>query len=147
MSRRKGFTTVELVVGVLILGVGILPVMTSMVSTTRATGFTGAHALAQMRAQSILDLLSSIGLEELARSVADDGSLEWADADRELLPAAAGIEVVEERMQLEKLSPVLGALSVVVVWRQPGKPETHRTRCFRLITRPDHSWVKSIPLT
>jgi hypothetical protein len=145
--RQKGLSLVELMVGIVLLMFGGLLVVELIRSTTRATGFTTGHALAHLRSASILDLVSSMVPDAQLPAVDAEGVFVLSEADRRLLPDVPEIQLQAETIRLKTAGTGLLAIWVTVDWRLPGERRTHRDAAFRLVYRPDQSWLVSQKLT
>jgi len=143
--KRSGFTAVELMMTVAIVGVALIPVFGIMVQTTRQTGFTFAHAVAQGRALSLLDAVASKGIDEI-KDRATRGESLVSKAELELVKTSGAIEVVDEQVRFEEVRPGLGSLTIDLKWRCSGSRNVRRARAVRLLTRADGSWLWSLPL-
>ena len=140
-SNRTAVTAVELLVSLVVVSVALVPVLSASISTGRQTGFTRAHALAQVHAASRLESLAARGFRALAEAAAR-GDAPVAEA----APAAAPFEVRSEDLAFRLLGEGLGALTLSLVWRQPGEAVDRRIVAFKLVGAPDASWTIANPL-
>jgi hypothetical protein len=142
---RKGLTSVELMMATAVVGVALIPALGVMVNTTRQTGFTFAHAVAQSRALTLLDVVGSKGIDTIRECVKRGDSL-VSKTDLELVKSSGAIEVVDEQLRFEEVRPGLGTLTVDLKWQSSGSKIVRRTKAFRLVTRADGNWLFSLPL-
>lgn len=138
---REAVTAVEVLVSLVVVGVALVPVLSASIATGRQTGFTRAHALAQVHAASQLESVAARGFRALTQAAARGDAL-TAGAALEALP----FEIRAERIAFCPLAGDLGVLTVNLTWRQPGEPVDRRVSAFRFLGAADASWTVANPL-
>lgn len=123
-----------------VVGLGLVPVLTASIRTGGQTGFTRAQALAHVRATSTCEEVAARGFPALARAE------ETGEPLGNPCGLPSGFELVSEDIRFHKLDDAMGSLTVDVAWRLPGETASRRVRAFKLVTRPDASWTISLPL-
>jgi hypothetical protein len=147
IAARHALTAVEVLLGIVVIGVGLVPVLGASISTGWQTGFTRAHAMAHVRATSLMERVAARGFLELARATAAGEALDGpAGAGPGLVSPAQPFTVLAEHVRFSLEGGSMGALTVDVLWQMPGETASRRTRAFRLVTRADSSWTISLPL-
>jgi hypothetical protein len=154
---RRGQTIIEVVIAVVLLGCSIIPIMNMLVGTSREAGFSEAHILVQARAFGLLDCQEGLGYDRLLAASSGLETVELAIpamVPPPWLPRTAAGAKYHERLTFRRLTPDggKGMLSVEVDWvlgtdgcsGRVTRP--HVFKAFRLLSRPDDSWLHSIPL-
>jgi hypothetical protein len=144
-ETHAGFVTLEVMVAAGLLATGLLATLGHMTDTNRHAEFTRMHATARLAAESRLETISARGFEELEGLTGSGNSVELLAS----FPddgAGNGLEITGDRMKFALLAPGLASLIVDLSWKRPGERVSHHIRCFKIMSRPDHSWLKSIPL-
>jgi hypothetical protein len=132
-TKRDGFSAIEVVLGLTLLALGVLPVFRLLFDTGREAGFSEQHLLASARVQALLDAQEALGWTALATGEGDLSS-----------PAAAGDPLggrFHERLALHRIEDDLVSLKCEVSW------DGHAVRSVRYVSRPDGSWLAPLPLT
>lgn len=140
LARSGDVNAIEVMIGLVVVGVGMVPVLSTSVATGGQTGFTRAQALAQVHAATLCESTAARGFEELAR----------AERAGEPLEPSCGVrgpfEVNAYQVRFHKISDAVGSLTVDVDWRLPGESTRRRSRAIKLVTKVDASWTISQPL-
>lgn len=147
MRRRRGMTTVEIALCILMSAGVVLPLVGLATTTGREASFSEARLLVQVRAHDLLDALESTAFDEPGRSTARPGTAAPPPAD---LPGSGGNGVYAEKLAIRDLEPDAKILTVEIAWLAAGEHERagrpHVFRIFRIVSRPESSWLQSIPL-
>jgi hypothetical protein len=155
---RRGFSSVEVMIATVLLGLGICPILTMVIGTSREAGFTEAHMIVQSRAFTLLDCQEALGFESLdaAWEKKGDGS---SPVELEIPRQAPSGPAVcreangnhySEKLTFQRVGGDLGVLTVEVSWvmgaDQGRTRKPHVFRAFRLMGRPDGSWQHQVAL-
>jgi hypothetical protein len=159
---RRGVTALELMIATALLAMGLVPLLSLQMDSTRQAGFTQGHALAVAHAGALLDRAAAMGWRKLAAGAA--GGLgpdaRGTSRERERAPAAVrrrrllvpdpgpapgGFEVVKANVAFTEVSPGLGELTADLSWRMGPRGAEHRVRTGRLLARPEASWLVGPP--
>lgn len=131
-------TSLELVVAVALLAVGLVPVLSLSNDTTRQEGFTQGQALAVAHAEALLDRAAALGWARLA-----------AGAATRIAPVGVatpgGFAISTARVTFEVVAPALGQLVVELTWRMGDRDPPRTVRSARLLARPEASWTIAPP--
>lgn len=145
--KTAGFTAVEIILAVVLMGVALVPLFRSMVDTGKEAGFSEGYLLAYARVQAILDAAEGKGWISLGRGV----------VTTELpVPVTAGLppeelrgpasDVYDEILFAEQLGDGLVRLSARVRWL-PSTLSTGRhvyeAASVRILRRADGSWTRA----
>jgi competence protein ComGC len=142
MKTRSAFTFVEIMVTVFFLGVCILPLMSHIQHTTRATGHTQDRALAMTVASQTIERFRALGHEQLTALCGGAGISETELASDPLLKMDNFAPSVKARMETDNYkrtitfsdvtdprltSPApawakVGLLTVKIDWQPPKLP-------------------------
>jgi hypothetical protein len=160
MPSRGGQTAVEIMICVVLLGLGVMPIMNLITTTGREAGFSEAHILIQARAFGILDCQEGQGYDALLKAAPGQDTVDIpipTSVPPPCLPKTANGATYAEKLTFHRLVPDggMGMLEVVIDWvlgtdQGPGRTKPpHQFKAFRVLTRPDDSWLHPIllPLT
>ncbi len=132
----RGFSSVEVIVCVVILAFAVVPIITSISGGRKKATLTEYHALAQMRANLIVEALSAKGFSILAKAANDGGGTLATPLplDDDTLPEEyrRRIKNFEEEIEFEEVSDGLAVLSVTIRWKLKDKLKKHsfETACI-----------------
>lgn len=131
---------IEVMIGLVVVGVGLVPVLSTSVATGGQAGFTRAQALAHVHATSLAESTAARGFDELARAEQAGEALEPSCG------VSGPIKVENYDVRFRRISGAVGALTVDVAWHLPGESTPRRSRAIKLVTKVDASWTISLPL-
>jgi prepilin-type N-terminal cleavage/methylation domain-containing protein len=141
VTRRNAFTLVEVMTVLLIVGFGLLPVLTLMRGTTRQEALDESVVVAQAMAvrltEATVEELHRTGFKPIERS----GGPEAVG----LAPGQYGHDLTAEATDPEAF---LWRVKVVVRWTLPtdkGPDPTHVYELERLVSRPDAAFTGAYP--
>lgn len=144
--RTAGFTAVEIVLAVLVLGVALVPMLRTMADTGREAGFSETYLLAHARVQSILDAAEGQGWISIPASTPTSEltiPLAAGQAPEELWGPAP--EVYDEILVAERLEDGLVRLQARVRW-MPTSLSSGRhaseAASVRILRRADFAWTR-----
>ena len=143
----KGFTSIELVLALVVLSLGCLPLIGMIAGTGREAGFSEEYLLAHARLEAVLDAQEQLGFKQLAEIGAEERELPIPEAAGPT-PAMPGLH---ERLTGKRIAERLIVIKMEVGWTfmtdRSGAPAPHRARSMRVIAQPDSSWLVDIPLS
>ena len=141
MKSRDAFTLAEVMTVLLIVGFGLLPILTMLRGTTRQEALDESVVVAQTMAvratEAAVEELHRAGFKPLERS----GGPEAVG----LAPGQYSHEVAAEAVDPEAF---LWRVKVAVRWTLPtdkGTQPTHSYEMERLVSRPDAAFTGSYP--
>lgn len=163
-------TLVEVLLASVVLVVAALPLLTSAGSMHRQSYFTEHHAMAVVRARTILDLIRAVDFDLLAQAARQQSGVSGTgtvDLNVENLLEEGGFALLFDpgappedsgaQLYLRKLknfehkatyvqkTPDLGEIQVLVTWKDPSdrtERERHKVRLIRLVHRPEVSFTR-----
>ncbi len=104
-SDEAGFTLVELIVAVLLIGIGLLPIAAVQTGSTRDVVATGQHTRALSIAQGQMETTRTAGFAAAQTDSGVTGTFAW-------------------RTVVTNVSPSLLQVDVTVSWTEQGTPRT-----------------------
>lgn len=167
--KPRGFSLTEVMIAVVILGLALMPLLTTGRATHRQTYFAEHHMIASTRARTILDLVSSLDfaiLDWIARKSPGGAAGNPIQIDLEKLLEPGGLELLfapaldtdpktlsyliklrnfEHRVTYTRKSANLGEVKVSVKWVYAGDKKDHEIVLTRLVYRGEHSHTVSVP--
>lgn len=134
-TDRGAFGAVEVMAASVLIALCLVPLLTMEVRATGQAGFLGGHALAQVRAVSLLEQAAALGYEELEVRTEKGAELVAADAG-----AARDAGVLSERISFAAVSPGLGCLEAAVEWQVGSDRKVRVVKVFKMVRRLDLGW-------
>jgi len=157
MRNRSAVTLIEVMIATRAAGFAAMSIMNLIVGTSREAGFSEAHILIQARAFGFLTGGGSWLRRLLAVSVGhaqDTVELPVRPPCRAVATRGANSAKYQERLTFRRLRADgskgnAGCRNRVVLGTDQGRGRAgnpHVFKAFRLLTRPDDSWLHPIPL-
>ena len=143
---HAGFTALEVVLAVMVLGLALVPMVRSLQDTGREAGFSESYLLAHARLQSILDAAEGAGWISLPRTVTTSEMaipLSAGDAPEELVGPSP--DVYAEILFAERLEDGLIRLQARVRWLPSGLGagrHVSEAASVRILRRADGGWSR-----
>ncbi len=148
-SRVIGFTALEVLVSIAILGIAFVPVLTMLTSGTKESFYNEYHLIAETRAESIVQALQSRDFSvfkalppgtqsELPESLTSVAVAVPEDYRRRLAR-------FEEAVTAKPIEDGLVEVTVEIGWLMPDDPVAagHQFRLRRLLGRPEQGLVSA----
>lgn len=136
LSRlKKGFTLIEILVAIGIMGACLIPVLTMMQSGQQKSTYGEFHLFAHIRAMRMMERLTSFSFNHLVASCND------ADGMVEVLPPEylnkVNMEGFGEECAVDEYDAPEGVytIEVTVYWKVPGKTQREGSYTLRRIMR------------
>lgn len=117
VSGKRAFTLLEVVIAMLLLGIGLLALMTLQIRSIRSNTFSNCLTLASSFARNEVEDLRSHSWENIA-----DGTVTETLRDMERETGAARMVFTRERFVQTDASGRLKDVTVTVSWEQDGRP-------------------------
>ena len=125
MTRRRGFTAVEVVVSILVLAFAAIPIISMMSSGRRTAALTEYHILAQRRALRYLETMSTYTFNTLRTIPRKEGGALKLNlpGDESAFPKdyRKKCTAYEEKATLLEVRPGLLQATVKVSWELAGQ--------------------------
>ena len=168
-TSRRGFTLTEVMIAVVVLGLCLVPLLTSGTTTHKRSHFAEHHILAASRARTILGMVTSLDFAVLDWIVQSSGGTAPIELDLEklyepgsmdlLFAAIAGgdartasfegkLDHFSHKVTYERISTDLGRVVVTFDWQysaDQGKGN-HELVLARLVRRNERSMTRIPPL-
>ena len=145
--RTAGFTAVEVILAVTLLGVALVPMLRTMLDTGKEAGFSESYLLGYARVQSILDAAEGKGWISVGRGVVTTElpvPVTAGQPPEELRGPAP--DVYDEILFAEQLGDGLVRLSARVRWLpstlNSGR-HVYEAASVRILRRADGSWKRA----
>ncbi len=141
-GRLGGFTAIEILVSISILALAFVPVLTMLSSGTRESYYSEYHLLAQTRAETILQLLSTRDLQALMTGpvgTAVSVAISPEDLKLDLPPSyEARLPAFQQSVTLTPLARGLAEVVVEIDWAMPVEQAgaEHHFLIRRIISHP-----------
>lgn len=146
-NSTKAFSSVEVIVCILILAFAVVPLVTSISGGRKKATLTEYHALAQMRANFVLETLQAKGFVKLAEEAGASGGTLTAPiplSDERLSEAyRRRVSPLEEEITFEEIRDGLAVVRVVIRWKLEDKLRKHRFETAVVVADRTHS-IKSV---
>lgn len=146
-TRRAGFTSIEVLFAALLIGVALVPMLSTTVETGREAAFSEAYLLAHARAEALVDAAPPPAWQTAPEGAEVELAIPPLAGERPDFPGVDAHEY-EERLVLRVLEDGLVALVATVRWsaalpRRRGRDSV--AVAVRLIARPEGSWLAGPP--
>lgn len=145
-TQRTGFSSVEVLLAALVIGVALVPMLSTTFETGREAAFSEAYLVAHARAEALVD---SAPLPAWPDAGADEIELAIPPLAGER-PEFPGVDPreYEERLTLRVLEDGLVAVRATVRWsaalpRRKGRESV--AVAVRVCVRPEGSWLAGPP--
>lgn len=140
----------EVIVCVLILAFAVVPLVTSISGGRKKATLTEYHALAQMRANFLIETLEARGYRLVAEEAKTSGGTLAAPIplDDERFPEAYRRRMTpfEEEIQFEELREGLAVLRVTMRWKLEDGLKKHELKASAIMADPARSIKAVYPL-
>ena len=146
-SRTRGFSSVEVLLACVLIGVALLPSVRTTIDTGREAAFSEAYLLAHLRAEALVALSSPPLWTEPDGAAEVELPVPPEAGERPSIPGADPREY-EEGLVFSALEDGLLKLTATVRWTAPLKGRAGRDSvavAVRLLVRPEGSWLAGPP--